>query len=148
MKGADYANGPYGLGRIIISVKGGENLNPAMVRYLAGVVQREKAQMGILIKLAEPSRGMRADANSYGFVSCSAHGRLPLIQIATVEDLLEGRLPKLPALPQPTEAPLRGRRRHEKDQLELMLPFAGTGGLQTEDGTIIDPRFYSVAVGN
>jgi site-specific DNA-methyltransferase (adenine-specific) len=142
-----FANGPFGLGRIIISVKGGEHLTPSMVRDLAGVVEREKAEMGILITLGKPSRGMEADANAYGFVSKSAHGRLPRVQIATVEDLLDRRLPKLPPLPQPVETPRGRRRRAEKDQLELMLPFAGNGSLQTDDGTIIDPRFYSVAVG-
>src|SRR5258708_8094096 len=52
-KGADrgidanifFANGPYGHGRIIVSVKGGDNLAPAMVNELNGVVQRESAEM-------------------------------------------------------------------------------------------------------
>ncbi|MER3555278.1 MAG: hypothetical protein C4331_13290 [Meiothermus sp.] len=34
--------------RVIVSVKGGRSLNPAMLRELKGVVEREKAAMGIL----------------------------------------------------------------------------------------------------
>lgn len=136
-----FANGPFGHGRIIVSVKGGEHLNPAMVNELNGVVQREGAEMGILITLAEPTRGMVASAAGAGFVEKSAHGRMPRIQIVTVEGLLSGRLPKMPPLPVPADAPrVRARKRH-KDQLELMLPFSGASGLRTEDGAMIDPEF-------
>jgi site-specific DNA-methyltransferase (adenine-specific) len=59
-KGADdgidgriaYKNGPYGDGLIIISVKGGENVGVQMVRDLRGVIEREEAEMGILVTLA------------------------------------------------------------------------------------------------
>jgi DNA modification methylase len=50
-----YPNGPYGTGRIITSVKGGENVGVAMVRDLRGVIEREEAQMGILVTLTEPT---------------------------------------------------------------------------------------------
>jgi site-specific DNA-methyltransferase (adenine-specific) len=39
-----FANGPYGHGRIIVSVKGGEHVGPAMVRELLGVIERERAE--------------------------------------------------------------------------------------------------------
>ena len=84
-KGADkgidaniyFANGPYGLGRIIISVKGSENVSPVWVRELAGVVEREKAQMGILVTLVDPTRAMKADAAGYGLLSRTPHAKLP-----------------------------------------------------------------------
>lgn len=135
-----FANGPYGLGRIIISVKGGHNLNPSMVRDLAGTVDREKAEMGILVTLGEPTRGMVADAANYGFVPKSAHGRKPRIQIVSAEDLVDGRLPNLPPLPVPDQGSHIRRRKH-KDQLEMLLPFAGATGLKAPDGGMIDPRF-------
>jgi adenine specific DNA methylase Mod len=151
-KGADrgidgnifYANGPYGHGRIIISVKGGENVSPVMVRELSGVIQREDAEMGILITLAEPTRAMIADAAGAGFVQKSAHGRLPRVQIVTVADLLDGRRPKLPPLPVVQDGPRAKARKRDKDQLELVLPFSGSGGLRTEDGVMIDPRFLAL----
>ena len=152
-KGADrgidanifYANGPYGHGRIIISVKGGENLSPVMVRELNGVIQREDAEMGVLITLAEPTRAMIADAAGAGFVQKSAHGRLPRIQIVTVGDLLDGRCPKLPPLPVVEDGPRQRPRKRDRDQLELMLPFSGASGLRTEEGGMIDPRFLALA---
>jgi site-specific DNA-methyltransferase (adenine-specific) len=153
-KGADrgidanifYPNGPYGHGRIIVSVKGGEHVTPAMVSELSGVVQRESAEMGVLITLNEPTRAMIANAAGAGFVEKSAHGRLPRIQILTVQDLLDGRFPKLPPLPVPQDSPrARAPRRRDRDQLELMLPFVGSGGLRTEDGNMIDPRFLEIA---
>jgi site-specific DNA-methyltransferase (adenine-specific) len=84
---------------------------------------------------------MIATAAGAGFVEKSAHGRMPRIQIVTVEDLLEGRLPKMPPLPVPMDAPRVRARKRDKDQLELMLPFSGATGLRTEDGAMIDPDF-------
>jgi DNA modification methylase len=137
-----FANGPYGLGRIIISVKGGHSLNPGMVRDLAGTVDREGAEMGILVTLNEPTRGMASDAASYGFVPKTPHGRLPRIQIVTAEDLFDGRLPNLPPLPV-ADHQAHIRRKKHKDQLEMMLPFAGATTLKTNDGEMIDPRFVN-----
>lgn len=151
-KGADrgidgniyFSNGPYGHGRIIISVKGGDYLSPTMVRELNGVVQRERAQMGVLITLADPTRSMVADAAGAGFVEQSAHGRLPRIQIATIRDLLDGRLPKLPPMPAPVMSAPRSKSARNRDQLELLLPFAGAGPV-TQAGEILDPRFMQLS---
>jgi len=150
-KGADrgidgniyFLNGPYGHGRIIISVKGGDQLSPVMVRELAGVVQREGAEMGILVTLGEPTKAMLSDASGQGFVAKSAHGRLPRIQIVTVGDLLDGRLPKLPPLPRPIAQPRRKSAR-DRDQLELLFPFEGDG-IRTGDGAFIDPQWIQSA---
>jgi site-specific DNA-methyltransferase (adenine-specific) len=139
-----FANGPYGLGRIIISVKGGTHVNPSMVRDLAGTVEREGAEMGILVTLGEPTRGMVADAANYGFVPKTPHGRIPRIQIVSAEDIVDGRKPNLPPLPAPDHH-AHIRRKLHKDQLELMLPFAGAAGLRAEDGSMIDPSFVQLA---
>jgi adenine specific DNA methylase Mod len=139
-----FGNGPYGLGRIIISVKGGTHVNPSMVRDLAGTVEREGAQMGILVTLGEPTRGMIADAANYGFVPKTPHGRMPRIQIVSAEDIVDGRKPMLPPLPAPDHH-AHIRRKLHKDQLELMLPFAGAAGLRAEDGSMIDPSFVRLA---
>ncbi|MGA3302584.1 MAG: DNA methyltransferase [Methylovirgula sp.] len=150
-KGADrgidgniyFQNGPFGFGRIIISVKGGDNLGPAMVRELSGVVQREEAEMGILVTLGEPTKAMIADAAGAGFVPNSAHGRLPRIQIATIANLLAGRMPKMPPTPHPERSVAGKTRRRDQDQLELLLPFVGEKGLPK--GAILDPRFLDLA---
>ncbi|TJU72549.1 MAG: site-specific DNA-methyltransferase [Mesorhizobium sp.] len=151
-KGADrgidgniyFANGPYGFGRIIVSVKGGEHLAPAMVRELSGVVQREEdANMGILVTLAEPTKAMLSDAAGAGFVERSAHGRLPRVQIVTVGDLLDGRYPTMPPLPPPAITRVRTKAARDRDQLELLLPFDADGP-KIPSGAILDPRYLAL----
>jgi adenine specific DNA methylase Mod len=149
-KGADrgidgrmmFKNGPYGDGLIIISVKGGDNLGVAMVRDLRGVIEREDAEMGILVSLAEPTGPMKAEAAAAGYVSKSAHGRLPRLQVVTIEDILDGRMPKLPPLPQPERFERTARRKQFKDQMELLLPFAGDK-VGPEKGDFIDPSIMA-----
>jgi hypothetical protein len=47
-----------GVGRALVSVKGGKMLNPGMVRDLLGTIQAQRAEMGLLITLDQPTRGM------------------------------------------------------------------------------------------
>ncbi len=137
-KGADrgidgiiyFRNGPWGIGQVIVSVKGGQNIGPDMIASLAGTVQREEAQLGTFVCLAEPTRRMRQDAAAAGFEQ-TAQGRFQKIQIATIAELLEGRRPPLPA-PIETDAfrhPLRRARSQKVEQpdaqLTLALPIIG-----------------------
>lgn len=80
---------------MIVSVKGGKNLNPSMVRDLGGTVTREGAAIGVLITMEKPTAGMRAEANKYGFFSYNGKS-FPTLQILTVADLLAGHQPQLP----------------------------------------------------
>lgn len=151
-KGADrgidgsifFKNGPYGDGRIIISVKGGENVGVQAMRDLRGVIEREEAEMGVLVTLAEPTAAMKQEALQAGFVRRSAHGRLPRLQIVTAAELIANDLPKLPPLPVPEHHPTRAPRRRDRDQLELLLPFPGEK-VVPEKGVIVDPRFVHLA---
>ena len=138
-----FKNGPYGDGRIIISVKGGENVGVQMVRDLRGVIEREEAEMGVLVTLANPTKHMLREALEAGVVRRSAHGRMPRLQIVTAADLLEGRPPKLPPLPVPERHPIRAPRRRHRDQLELLLPFPGEK-VVPEKNVIVDPRFVQL----
>jgi adenine specific DNA methylase Mod len=150
-KGADrgidgrmlFKNGPYGDGLIIISVKGGDNVGVQMVRDLRGVIEREESEMGLLVSLAEPTTPMMTEAAAAGFVQKSAHGRLPRLQVVTIEDILDGRMPKLPPLPEPERADRRAPRKQFKDQLELLLPFAGDK-VGPAKGDFIDPSIMAI----
>ena len=77
--------------RIVVSVKGGDNVSVAMVRDLAHVVEREKASIGLFLTLAKPTEPMRKEAASVGFYECP-HNRkaYPKIQLLTIEGLLSG----------------------------------------------------------
>ncbi|MSP63093.1 MAG: hypothetical protein EXR72_22700 [Myxococcales bacterium] len=66
------------------------HLTAPMVRELPGILDREKASIGLLIALEAPSGPMRREAASAGFYE-SPWGRHPRVQILTIEDLLEGK---------------------------------------------------------
>ena len=76
--------------QIIISVKAGKT-GPAHVRDLCGVVDREKAAMGLLITMEGPTAPMRKEAASAGFYESPWGTKHPRIQILTVDELLEGK---------------------------------------------------------
>jgi len=74
--------------KIIVSVKGGENLKADDVRSLMAVREREGADLGLLISLAEPTKGMIADAASAGFYESPNGKKYPRLQLLTIEGLL------------------------------------------------------------
>jgi len=82
--------------QIIVSVKSGK-LSPSFVRELEGAVDKERAAMGVLLTLKEPSRQCVGDAAGYSFYHC-AQGTFPRIQIITVKNILDGARLKLPQL--------------------------------------------------
>jgi DNA modification methylase len=75
--------------QVIFSVKAGTHIVPAHVSELRGVIEREKAVIGVLITMHEPSRAMKAEAATAGFYD-SMWGRHLRLQIRTVEQLLNG----------------------------------------------------------
>jgi len=94
-KGADkgidgriyFHEGPGETKQIILSAG---KLHAPYVRDLRGVVEREKAVIGVLLTLDEPTKAMRTEAASAGFYT-SPWGKHPRLQILTVEDLLTGK---------------------------------------------------------
>lgn len=84
--------------KAIVSVKGGDNVNVAMVRDLAHVVDREQAKIGVFITLAEPTGPMKTEAVKTGFYEPPHHDKVPKIQIITIRELFEGRKPKIPMI--------------------------------------------------
>jgi hypothetical protein len=75
--------------QIIFSVKAG-HLSPAHLRDLRGVLDRELAEIGVLLCMEEPTGPMRKEAASAGFYT-SPWGKHPKLQILTIEDLLTGK---------------------------------------------------------
>ena len=84
--------------QIILSVKAGK-LHAPYVRDLRGVVEREKAALGVLLTLDEPTKAMRTEAASAGFYA-SPWGQHPKLQIVTVGDLLAGKRLDMPPVRQ------------------------------------------------
>jgi site-specific DNA-methyltransferase (adenine-specific) len=123
--------------RAIVSVKGGENVGVPMVRDLRGVIERERAEAGILVTLVQPTGPMEAEAAKAGFFD-TPFGRFPRIQIMTVEQLLGGAKPKLPPLA--LEAAFRKAAREydleakQGDLLAVDIPAVPRGGASARSG--------------
>jgi DNA modification methylase len=108
--------------QIILSVKAG-HVTVSQVRDLRGVVDREGAEMGVLISLEDPTGPMRKEAASAGFYT-SPWGKHPRLQLLTVDDLLTGKTIDRPPIQTSTtfkkapKAPMKVRER----QLRLDTP--------------------------
>ncbi len=74
--------------QIILSVKAG-HVTVSHLRDLRGVLDREKAEIGVLLCMEEPTKPMRAEAAGAGFYK-TPYGNHPRLQILTVAQLLEG----------------------------------------------------------
>ncbi|MEA2677729.1 MAG: hypothetical protein QOJ81_1870, partial [Chloroflexota bacterium] len=75
--------------QVIFSVKAGK-LVPNYVRDLRGVIDREEAEIGILLSFDEPTLGMRSEAAEAGFHE-SPWGKHPRLQLRTIRELLDGK---------------------------------------------------------
>ena len=83
---------------MILSVKAGK-LHAPYVRDLRGVVDREKAAIGVLLTLENPTKAMRTEAASAGFYT-PPWGTHPKLQIVTVGELLDGKRVDMPPIRQ------------------------------------------------
>jgi DNA modification methylase len=77
--------------QIIIQVKGGKT-GVKDVRDLRGVLDREKAAIGVLISLQESTGPMDAEAASVGFYEHKTNKqKFPRLQLRTVKELMDGK---------------------------------------------------------
>lgn len=76
--------------KVIVSVKGGDNVGVPMIRDLKGVMEREKAQIGLFVTLVPPTQPMKVEAVAAGYYESEAFGSFPKIQILTIEGLMNG----------------------------------------------------------
>jgi site-specific DNA-methyltransferase (adenine-specific) len=81
----------------VISVKAGDNINPAMVRELAGTMGSNGHRLGLLLTAKLPTRAMDEEAASHGMIE-TEFGRHPAVQIFTMAELFQGKRPNLPPL--------------------------------------------------
>jgi len=106
-------------GRVLVSVKGGKSINPAMVRDLVGTVESQKAEMGVLILMSPPTAGMIEAAQHSGTYTWQVNGqKFPKVQIITVPELLNFQRPKMPPPLTPYISAVR-RPKEKPDQLAL-----------------------------
>jgi len=78
--------------KIVVSVKGGENVSVAMVRDFAHVIDREKAAMGFFVTLTDPTKHMVTEGVGTGYYTSPLTGaKFPKLQVLTIEGLLSGK---------------------------------------------------------
>ncbi len=75
------------------------NVGVSMIRDLKGVMDREKAGVGVFLTLTEPTKPMIAEAANMGQHEEPGFAPVPRLQIVTVEDAmrLRERAVQLPA---------------------------------------------------
>jgi len=106
----------------VISVKGGEHLNPGMVRDLGRVMERDHHKFGLFITAAMPTKGVRDEIESHPLIE-TQWGRFPAMQVVTIAQFFHGPKPQLPPLISPTKKAARVETRvsHQKgSQGELL----------------------------
>jgi len=85
---------------VIISVKAGHT-GSSHVRDLKGVLEREKAAIGVVISMQEPTKPMREEAATAGHFESTMWGKkYPRIQLLTVAELLDRRTVEMPPIRQ------------------------------------------------
>jgi site-specific DNA-methyltransferase (adenine-specific) len=80
--------------KIIVSIKGGEHVHRTFIADLKNTVEREGAQIGLFVTLAEPTEPMCKEALSAGYYTNPFDEQFPKIQIMTIAELMDGRKPQ------------------------------------------------------
>lgn len=113
----------------VISVKGGTNIGPAMVRDLKGTREREGADLGLFISLEEPTAEMRREAASSGIFE-TKHFSIPRIQLFTISELISGTRPVsapsydfVSSADQARKSRTKSRRKTDSRQREIFYTF-------------------------
>ena len=105
--------------QIIFSVKAG-HVQSAYVRDLHGVIDREDAQIGVLICMEAPTKPMLKEAAEAGFYKPPGlEDRYPRIQILTIEELLAGKGVAYPRLLEVTFKKAPKARKAAEEQMAL-----------------------------
>ncbi len=81
--------------QIIFSVKAG-GVSVPQVRDLEGVLEHEKAQIGVFITFDEPTKPMLRQAAEAGLYKSSDGATYPKLQILTIQQILDGKQPEYP----------------------------------------------------
>ncbi len=127
-------------GKILVSVKGGRQLNPSMVQALDGAIRTHRAHMGIFVSLNPSTRGMREIADRAGNYTWPANGQhFPRLQILTVAELLAGKKPQSPPRLLPYISAVRQAPAIEQTAMEI-YPSSGELVVQQPTDVLQSPH--------
>lgn len=106
--------------QVIFSVKAGH----AAVAHLRGVVDNQKAAIGVLVSMEPPTRPMRVEAAGTGFYqSPGLHTKHLWLQLLTVEELLASARVDMPLTKQTNATFKRAPRARAHDPGALEFPL-------------------------
>ena len=107
---------------VILSVKAGKTSVP-QIRDLKGVLEREKAAIGILISMQEATSPMKTEAVTAGFYESALWGKkYPKVQLFTVAELLAGKTIEMPPIRQVQATFKKAPKAIEKQSGQSELP--------------------------
>lgn len=120
-KGADggidghifFRSGAKTVEKAIVSVKGG-GVGVKDIRELIAVVDRERAKIGVYISLEPQTEPMKREAAAAGLYD-GPTGKVPKIQLFTIEELFAGRKPQIPLMERGFKAAAREERNDQSD---------------------------------
>ncbi|MBE3109694.1 MAG: restriction endonuclease [Acidobacteria bacterium] len=107
--------------QVMISVKAG-HITSNHVRDLRGVVEREKAAIGVLISMEDPTKPMQTEAATAGLYESKTWGKkYPKVQLLTIAELLAGKKVEMPPVRQVGATFKKAERHRPKggEQLEI-----------------------------
>lgn len=117
---------------IVLSVKSG-HVTVKDVRDLRGVMEREKARIGVVLTLEEPTRPMKTEAASAGFYK-SPWGTHPRLQILTIAELLHGKKLDYPPAQQVNVTFKKAPKSRVNVESPTLLPFTLDHKSRAADG--------------
>jgi len=121
--------------QVIFSVKAGHT-TVTHVRDLRGVLDREKAALGVLITMEEPTRPMRAEAASAEFYQSPGwHTKHPRLQLITVQELLAATRVDMPPQKQTDRTFKRAPKSTKADSEVIELRFEAPPLLKVAEET-------------
>jgi hypothetical protein len=120
-KGADggidghifFRSGAKSVEKAIVSVKGG-GVGVKDIRELIAVVDRERARIGVYISLEAHTEPMKKEAAGAGLYD-GPTGKVPKIQLFTIEELFAGQKPKIPLVERGFKAAAREERNDQSE---------------------------------
>lgn len=104
--------------KIVIQVKAGKHVSSPHIRDLIGVLDREKAAIGVYISIEKPTKDMIEEARKAGVFE-SVNGKMySRIQMLTIEEIMNGKQPEYPYRDSGGFTPFKRAVRQEKDKPE------------------------------
>lgn len=111
--------------KIMVQVKGGKHVASPHIRDLIGVLDREKAAIGVYISIEKPTKDMVDEARKAGVFESVTGKMYPRIQMLTIEEIMNGKQPDYPYRDSGGFTPFKRAVKQSKDTQEPGKLFQG-----------------------